>query len=192
MSLPTLPRHPLVALALRDARRWCKDQIIDERPAIAHAVRVADIVARHVPQPEPVLLAAALLHDSPEFAPPELDLDAYLTAAYDAEVTRIVRALQAEHLALDTDHPLIPTDDPPVLVASTADKIVALTSLLRRARNSGDVSGFFAARPALRALLPHFDEFGHQGAGQVPLSMTAAFTAALRRLELAAETPAPA
>ncbi|MFC7483067.1 hypothetical protein ACFQX7_27950 [Luedemannella flava] len=70
MSLRTVPRDPMVALALRDARRWCVGQIIDDRPAIAHAVRVADTIARHVEQPAPVLLAAALLHDSPEFAPP--------------------------------------------------------------------------------------------------------------------------
>ncbi|GAA1801497.1 hypothetical protein GCM10009682_24300 [Luedemannella flava] len=189
MSLRTVPRDPMVALALRDARRWCVGQIIDDRPAIAHAVRVADTIARHVEQPAPVLLAAALLHDSPEFAPPDLDLDAYLTSTYDAEVTRIVRALQVEHLALDTDHPIIPAGDIPVLVASTADKIVALGSLLRRARNSGDVCAFFAARPALVALLPHFDEFGRQSTGLAPPSMTADFLTALRHLEHAASAP---
>ena len=46
---------------------------------------------------------------------------------------RIVRALEAEHHALDTQRPIVAIDDLPVLLASTADKIVALGSLSRRA-----------------------------------------------------------
>ena len=83
-----------------------------------------------------------------------------------------MRALQAEHHALDTDTPIIVADDLPVLLASTADKIVALTSLSRRTHKSGDPVGFFAARPVLLGLLPHFQAFTAAGTGRVPPSMT--------------------
>lgn len=83
-----------------------------------------------------------------------------------------MRALQAEHHALDTDNPIIMADDLPVLLASTADKIVALASLSRRAHKSGDPVGFFAARPVLLGLLPHFQAFAAAGAGRIPPIMT--------------------
>jgi (p)ppGpp synthase/HD superfamily hydrolase len=172
VTVLTPPRHPLIEQALRDAQQWCAGRIIDDRPALAHAARVAVTLGDHVPAPEPGLVAAALLHDAPEFAPRDVDLDAVLTQRYGAEMVRIVRALEAEHYALDNDHPSIAVDDRPVLVASTADKIVALTSLSRRAMLSGNPVRFFAARPALLDLLPHFWQFVNAGIGQVPPSMT--------------------
>jgi hypothetical protein len=69
-----------------------------------------------------------------------------------------------------------------VLLASTADKIVALASLLHRARRSGDPAGFFQRRPALLALLGHFTAFMAAGAGRVPASMSLDLAAVLRRL----------
>jgi (p)ppGpp synthase/HD superfamily hydrolase len=172
VTVLTPPRHPLVDHALQDARRWCAGQIIDSAPALAHAARVAVTLGEHVVQPAPELIAAALLHDAPEFAPADIDLDAVLADRYGATVVRIVRALEFEHHALDTDHPTITVADPLVLLASTADKIVALTSLTRRAERSGDSTGFFAVRPALLGLLPHFRAFGDAGVGRVPASMT--------------------
>jgi hypothetical protein len=166
------PRLPLIDRALTDAKAWCAGHIIDERPALAHAARVAVTLGEHIGDPAPELIAAALLHDSPEFAPDDLDLDRVLAQRYGAEVPRIVRALEAEHQALDTDSPVTTIDDLPVLLASTADKIVALASLSRRAVRSGDSAGFFAARPALLALLPHFEAFRQASSGRVPASMT--------------------
>ncbi|MBO0876920.1 MAG: hypothetical protein J2P19_26390, partial [Pseudonocardia sp.] len=104
--------------------------------------------------------------------PPEVNLDAVLGQRYGPEVVRIVRALEAEHTALDTANPTFNVADPPVLIASTADKIVALTSLTHRARRSGDPAEFFAVRPALLALLPHFRSLVEAATGQVPASMT--------------------
>jgi hypothetical protein len=174
MTALSPPRHPLVVQALADAENWCSGQIIDDRPAFVHAVRVAATLARHLPDASPQLIAAVLLHDAPEFAPPGADLDKVLTAAYGAEVPRVIRALQAEHHALDEPDPPIRTDDRPVLLASTADKIVALTSLLRRARVAdGGPDAFFAHRHALVRLLPHFHAFHEAGAGLVPASMSA-------------------
>lgn len=172
MTALTPPRHPLVDRALHDARRWCAGRIIDDRPALAHAARVAVTLGEHVTDPAPELVAAALLHDSPELAPPDTDLDTVLSGRYGWEVVRIVRALEAEHHAMDTEHPTIPVEDLPVLLASTADKIVALTSLSRRAARSGDAARFFAARPALLRLLPHLRAFRDAGACRIPAGMT--------------------
>jgi (p)ppGpp synthase/HD superfamily hydrolase len=172
VTVLTPPRHSLIEHALRDAQRWYAGWIIDDRPALAHAARVAVTLGKHVISPEPNVVAAALLHDAPEFAPRGLDLNAVLAQRYGAEMVRIVRALEAEHHALDKGKPIITVDDQPVLLASTADKIVALTSLSRRAMLSGNSVQFFAARPALLGLLPHFWEFLNAGIGRVPPSMT--------------------
>jgi len=182
----TPPRHPLVDHALQDARHWCAGQVIDDRPALAHAARIAVTLGEHVAYPAPELIAAALLHDAPEFAPPDTDLDHVLSQRYGLEVVRIVRALEAEHHALDADAPTLTVDDLPVLLASTADKIVALTSLSRRAAGTGDAAGFFATRPALRCLLPRFRAFRDAGAGRVPASMTGQLGQALDALATAA------
>ncbi|MFI5938126.1 metal-dependent phosphohydrolase [Actinoplanes sp. NPDC051494] len=172
-----------MSTALADARTWCAGRIIDDRPALAHAVRVTLTLTRHGLH-DPELLAAALLHDSPEFAPPDLDLDTYLTDIYSREVARIVRALQVEHQALDAGAPTMTLDDPPVLLASTADQIVALSSLLTRAHRSGDVTGFFTARPALLQLLPHFAAGHRASTGRIPTPMTEHLGAALHRLDM--------
>lgn len=172
MTVLTPPLAEPIDRALADARRWCAGRIIDDRPALVHAVRVAVVLGEHVTAPDPDLVAAVLLHDSPEFAPVDVDLDAVLDHRYGPKVVRVVRALETEHHALDTGHPVITVDDLPVLLASTADKIVALTSLTRRAEKSGDATAFFAARPALLALLEHFGAFTDAGDGRVPASMT--------------------
>lgn len=172
MTVLTPPRHPLLDRALTDARLWCAGQVIDDRPALAHAVRVVVTLGEHIPDAAPELLCAALLHDAPEFAPADLDLDQVLAERYGTEVTRIVRALEAEHHALDTAHPTIGVDDLPVLLLSTADKIVALSSLLHRADKSPNPREFFSRRPALLALVPHFIAFRRAGEGRIPASMT--------------------
>ncbi|MGH3808842.1 MAG: hypothetical protein ACRDRU_19875 [Pseudonocardiaceae bacterium] len=187
--MPTVlspPRHPLVEQALHQARQWCAGHVIDDRPALAHAARVAVTLGEHVADPAPELIAAALLHDAPELAPPDLDLDVVLERCYGREVVRIVRALEAEHHALDTENPITAVEDLPVLLASTADKIVALTSLSRRAERSGDVTGFFAARPSLLRLLPHFRAFCDTGAGTVPASMSARLDQVLKSVRASA------
>lgn len=188
MPVLAAPRHPFIQRALADARTWCAGQIIDDRPAFVHAVRVAATLARHLPEAPPTLIAAALLHDAPEFVPPSLDLDNILAARYDPEVPRIIQALQIEHQALDQPDPPITTSDRPVLLASTADKIVALTSLLHRARTSGAPDMFFLARPALLRLLPHFHDYYHAGTGLVPPGMSNHLGHVLNLLTQAAAT----
>ncbi|MFC7273803.1 hypothetical protein ACFQS1_07425 [Paractinoplanes rhizophilus] len=160
--------------ALLVARRWCSGQIIDDRPALAHAVRVAVTIGVHQPIAAPQIIAAALLHDAPEFAPPDLDLDRFLSTEYGPEVRRLIRGMQFEHDALDRDEPTIPDpDDVNLILLSTADKVVALTSLLRRAHLSGDTAAFFTTRTPLLNLLTHFSKCRRAAIGAVPASMTA-------------------
>ena len=78
-----------------------------------------------------------------------------------------------------------------MLLASTADRIVAFTSLLRRATRSGDTAAFFTARPALVGLLPHFRASHTAARGLVPVTMTAALAVLLDRLDHAAAEARP-
>lgn len=186
MTVLSPPRAATVDRALRDAQRWCTGHTIDDRPALAHAVRVAVTIGEHVLHPDPDLIAAALLHDIPDFAPRTPDIYQVLAVAYGPQVPRIIAALHAEHQALDMPDPPIRVDDLPVLLASTADKIVALTSLLRRAHTSGDVTDFLRKRPALLTLLPHFRAFRQAAHPRVPAGMSARLDTALALLERAA------
>jgi hypothetical protein len=179
MTILAAPRHLIVDRALRLAKVWCAGQVIDDRPALAHAARVAVTLGRHVPDVEPDLVAAVLLHDAPYFAPDCVDLDGVLEIGFSPQVRRIVRALEADHAALDHPNPPVHVDDRPVLLAATADQIVALTSLAWRARRSGDVDAFFTARPMLLQLLPHFHACQEAGVGLVPKTMSDELGAAL-------------
>lgn len=186
MTVLTPPRHALVDSALLVARRWCFGRVIDDRPALTHAVRVADTIGAHRPLVEPQIIAAALLHDAPEFAPPELDLDRFLATVYGAEVRRLIRGMQVEHDALDRDEPIVPDPgDVNLILLSAADKVVALTSLLCRAHLCGDTTGFFAVRMPLSNLLTHFRRCQAAAMGAVPASMTADLGNILDALDVA-------
>lgn len=185
MTVLSHPRPRLVDQALRDAQGWCAGHTIDDRPALAHACRVAVTIGEHVPNPAPDLIAAALLHDVPDFVPSHNKLYRTLTEAYGPEVPRIIAALQAEHQALDQPDPPVVVEDLAVVLASTADKIVALASLLRRARASGDVTAFFARRPRLVALVPHFREYSRASQAHIPVGMSAALDGVLHLLDQA-------
>ncbi|RQX05457.1 metal-dependent phosphohydrolase [Micromonospora inaquosa] len=185
MTVLSPPRPPAIERALRDARTWCAGHTIDDRPALVHALRVTVTIGQHVPAPAQDVIVAALLHDAPEFAPTERDVYQTLTVGYGTEVARIIAALQAEHRALDEPDPPIRVDDQPVLLASTADKIVALTSLLRRAQSTGNVPAFFDRRPVLCGLLPHFRGFQRAAHPRLPGSMSAHLDAALTPIERA-------
>jgi len=74
-------------------------------------------------------------------------------------------------------------------LASTADKIVALSSPLRRARASGDMDAFFRARRPLR-LLPCFRAHQQAGAPLVPPRMAAELRAVIERMKRQPSWPA--
>ena len=173
MSVLTRPRHPLVATALGLARQWCDGHTIDGAPALAHAVQVVLKLGEHVPDAPPALVAAGLVHDSPEFAPAALPLDDVLTVALGDDVRRVVRALQREHQALDARAPqLPPLDDLWTVRASAADKIVSLTSILGRAAAADDPDEFWRVRRPFIDLVPYFRQFHGAVAVVLPTSMT--------------------
>jgi hypothetical protein len=103
-------------------------------------------------------------------------------------VAEIVAVLHTEHLALDKPNPPVTLADPQALLVSTADKAVALSSLLQRARTTGDVDAFFTARPALLNLLPHFAAFHRAGIDSVPRTLSIQLGAVLERLDHATRT----
>ncbi|MGH8793979.1 MAG: HD domain-containing protein [Stackebrandtia sp.] len=185
MSVLSPPRHPKTDHALALARQWCAGHVIDAAPALKHAVAVALTLDRHMPQHPPELTAAVLLHDAPEFAPPTVDLDTLLTDRFGAETTRIVRTLETFHQALhDGTPPNIDPADTPTMLAATADKIVAFSSILGRANQSGEPGAFWRARKPFRDRLPWFRAFHAEAAARVPDPMSAE----LAQLLAAAET----
>jgi hypothetical protein len=160
MTVLSRPRHPIVANALTLAGQWCRGQIIDGAPALGHAVKVVLVLGRYLPDAAPELVAAVLLHDSPEYAPKDIDLDALLTVRFGPAVTGIVRGLEREHIALDQrPAPDVTTEDRWTLYASAADKIVSLRSILHRASRSVDPPGYWHSRRAFVARVPYFAAF---------------------------------
>ncbi|WP_213450894.1 HD domain-containing protein [Rhizomonospora bruguierae] len=174
MSVLARPRHPIVADALELARAWCDGQVIDNAPALSHAVRVAVVLGRHVPAAPPELIAAALLHDAPEFAPPCVDLDALLTARLGPAVTTVVRALEREHQALASHSlPDLAGVHGWTVCASAADKIVSLGSILGRADRTGDPAAYWAARGAFLSRADYFRAFHTAASPHLPGRMGA-------------------
>lgn len=181
------PRHPMVDAALDVAQVWCRGHIIDQSPAIQHALRVATVLGQHVPHAPPQWLAAALVHDGPFLAPAGTDVDQVLTHRLDAEVARIVREMHDQHTAMDTvpGGPPVPVGDAPVLHATTADKIVALSSMMGRAAAAADRAAFWQQRAAFRSLLPYFCRFAEQITGHVPDTMRLALASIIDRIQQA-------
>jgi hypothetical protein len=145
MVTPPYRNHPLVSRALQLARMWATGHQIDGAPALGHAVRVANQVTTHQPKASPELVAAVLLHDAPEYAAAAgvQDLDEFLTAELSPEVPRIIRGIEHEHQTLDSRgqaHP--PIGDPPVLLASAADKTISMRSILDRAETAEDAAAY--------------------------------------------------
>ncbi|MDM4723275.1 HD domain-containing protein [Micromonospora sp. WMMA1363] len=189
MTIFAPPRAPVVEDALAVAKQWCAGRTIDDRPALTHAARVAVTVGEHQPDVDADVVAAALLHDAPEFAPATLDLDGFLDDRFGAEVRRLIRGMQSEHDAIDRQEPVIPDPaDGHLMLLSTADKVVALRSLLRRAGLSGDVTAFFARRRPLLDLLAFFRTFQRTSVDAVPASLSAALDTVL--VDLAEATAA--
>ena len=146
---------PMTSIALTLARRWCHGHEIGGEPALAHAVRVARILHSYIPDGPPQLLAAALVHDAPDFAPPDEDLDTTLGRYMSPDVTCIVRALEREHETLAESRDMPPLNST-ALVVSTADKLKHPVGD-RRSQQSAGGRGLLASAARLRhgcALLP--------------------------------------
>jgi hypothetical protein len=189
MAVLPFRTHPIVSTALALARTWCEGHQIDGAPALAHALRVASLLGTHVPTVTPELLAAALLHDAPDFAPAAGvgDLDAVLTDRLSAEVARVVRALTDEHQELDeAGQAPPPIGDPPVLLLSAADKIVSVASVLDRADAAPDPGEFWSTRRAFFTAVPYVRAVHQAAADYLPPALADALHALVIRAELAA------
>ncbi len=184
MSVLSRPRAPIIVSALEMARVWSAGHVIDGSPALGHAVRVALKLDEHVPDAAAELIAAALLHDAPEYAPSEVYLDAVLSARFGPRVVDVVRALEREHRAL-AEQPVPPVcvGDEWTTYASAADKIVSLASILRRAAMAADRGRYWQERQRFVARIPYFGAFQRTAAPFLPSAMDAD----LRRLVAAAE-----
>ena len=160
MSALTRPRHRLVEVAINLARQWCYGHVIDGSPALGHALKVARKVDEHLSTASPDLIAAVILHDAPYFAPDSDDLEQLLTGQLSADVARIVWAIKQEHDALDDDvSPRINLDQPDVVVASAADKVISIGAVLRRAERHTMPITFWLTRQPFVDRVPYFYEF---------------------------------
>ena len=166
MNDVALHRHPTTFSALRLAQLWCDGHRIGSQDALTHALRVVDVLLRHVPDAAPEVIAAAVLHDSPDLAPSEVDLHAVLVTLLSPEVARLVEALRHEHDGLDVgDVPEPPAEDPALMQASAADKIVSIQAVLDGAQ-ANDPATYWSARQGFVAALGYFRSF-HDAAGRV-------------------------
>jgi (p)ppGpp synthase/HD superfamily hydrolase len=161
--------HPMTATALSLARQWCHGHEIGGEPALSHALRVTQILHHLVPDARPDVLAAALVHDAPDFAPTS-DLDAVLSRRTSKEVTRIVRALTQEHLDLAAGL-YLPPNDPAVVVVSAADKLVSIGAVLDGAATSRNPAAYWRQRRGFVAALSHFRSFLQAGTRHMPAAM---------------------
>ena len=174
MSVLSHPRHPVVDMALTLAKRWCDGHEIDGAPALTHAIEVATTLLKYEPDASPQLVAAVLLHDSPEFSEPyvesPLDLDAFLEGVFGPRVPMVVRALEREHNAMDEPAQGFPADRDTLLL-SAADKIVSLGSILARAQLTEDQRGYWAVRQPFLDAVPYFRRFFTHAAPSLPVEM---------------------
>ncbi|MGF6889389.1 hypothetical protein ABIA39_008854 [Nocardia sp. GAS34] len=184
--MPMLPMHhtPLVAAALRIARRWYigHGNPLTGTTVLAHAVAVANTIGDHAPGVAPEWIVAALLHCVSEVAPSTdvTDLDDLLTGCSPGESEYLMTMLNATA-------PMTP------LIAA-AEKAVTLTSVLDQAAAVGREAEYWAEHPELPALIDECRRFHSRAAGMVPATLAELLGALVARAGGActADTVAPA
>lgn len=164
----------LIMAARKLAQTACRGHIIDEAPAMRHAIRVSYTLASGVPDVPAWLVGAALLHDFPEFAPDDTDVNRILTEHVGSEGRAIILATHDLHTDLSRGAtPTLDTSWTAFLHLFAADQIVAFDSLLTRAHFSGDPYAFIGKRQALINLLPWFRETQQRIAPHLPENLAA-------------------
>ncbi|MCM3886135.1 hypothetical protein [Frankia sp. R82] len=175
-SVLTRPRSVLVTAALDLARDWCAGHVIDNAPALGHAVRVALTLGQHMPVPD-ALLAAVLLHDVPDYRHPD-EVAAAVGDRCGISTLVMMWLIHGEHAAMDL-YPRDPTAairrlhrlSDPVAAALAADKVVSLRYVLGRARQTSSPAAFWQTRGALLALMPYLRAFHVATARRIPASL---------------------
>jgi hypothetical protein len=136
---------------------------------------------RYVPDPAPDVIAGILLHDAPEHVLDRAGLDRYLLCRFGVTAHRIVGSIEREHkhlagwsgMTADLRAWLneLAHDEDAVLLAGSADKIVAFTSVLRRSDRAADARVYWHRRRLFVARLPYFREYHLAVADRLPAPM---------------------
>jgi hypothetical protein len=181
MSVLTPPRDTLVNEALHFTRENTKGEIIDGSTVLRHAVGVVVELEKYVPDVSPQLAAGIIMHDTPYVFDDQEALDAKLLE-FGEEPRRIVRAIEREHEQMGKNQPdgyneglqrhvkeLL--DDRPVLLATTADKIVSFRSITGRAQAAPDRAKYWEPRGAFIRRMPYFQAFQAETAPHLPVTM---------------------
>ncbi|MBB5868672.1 hypothetical protein F4553_002051 [Allocatelliglobosispora scoriae] len=179
------PRHPIVERALRLSRLYYEGHVINEAPALNHAMRVAITLVEHEPDASPVMIASALLQDMPIYAPATVDVDIVLRDSVAEGVGPIVRGLAIEQDAMMSGK-AARLASRSVMLIMAADRIVALRTLLERARSAPDQREFWIQRQRLRGMFEHFRAWYALAEPVLPVSMAIELSGVLRDLEMAA------
>lgn len=168
------PRPPVVAEALAIARRWCAGHVIDGAPALAHAVRVAALLGRHLPDAPPALVAAVLLHDVPDYTGPE-EFGAEVGDRCGTETLIGLWLIHGEHIAMeqyrhdpDGTTRRLAQLRPDIAAVLAADKVISLSYVLAGARRSPDIRAYWSTRRAFLLLVPYFRAFLAATASKLP------------------------
>ncbi len=180
MSVLDHPRHQIVNEALAFTREITKGQIIDGSTVLRHAVGVVITLEKYVPEVQPETAAGIILHDVPDAKVNEETIHKGL-ARFPAASLEVIRGIQQEHSymapgmgegynkhlrqyvnSLRTNH------NRSILLAVSADKIVALNSFEKRAASHPNEQDFWASRGAFRRRMPYFKGFVDDTADCLP------------------------
>lgn len=191
----TRPRPPVVEAALTRARDWCAGHVIDGAPALGHAVKVAATLGSYHPDVCADLVAAVLLHDAPDFVGEEVLAPSVVDGCGSA-VLLAVRTIHREHDAMAaylrndrlSAFGMVSALPGYALRALSADKVVSLTYVLRRARTAPDVKAYWRQRQEFVRLLPYFREFHSIAEPQVAPSLAAELGRLVTVSELVADS----
>lgn len=165
-----------------------------------HAVRVALTLGRHLPAATPDLVAAVLLHDTPDYA--DLDLVSDRVAARcGIDTLCSLWLIHSEHSTMDLyrhDPAAVARRlarlRPDIAAALAADKAVSIGYVLARARRAPDIRAYWAQRRSFLRSVPYFQAFLTATAPTLPEGLAdelgGLVREARRALVLAAEVPA--
>lgn len=186
MTPPAWSDHPTVAAAMILARRWCPADRSAGRNACAHALDVVEVLHGHLPGVPPEVVAAVLLRDSADLAPPGTDLDATLATLVSWEVARIVRGLRHEQDAVAGNEVSVPppASDQPLMQASAAEKIVRLRAVLDGSQTALGPGASWSQPQGFIPALSYLRAFHRAAQRTLPPPMAAELGGLVKRVEL--------
>lgn len=147
------PRDPVIDRALHLTHEWLHGRTLNEEPALNHALGMARMVKRHMPQASVMVQAAALLSCTRHWVPLGARRDRTVDAQVTPGVADILRQVEDEHRYMMCGlSPQLPGRD--AAVVSAADKILTWRRLVSRSRRCANAELFWDSRPTAWQLLP--------------------------------------